>query len=348
MVRPSSSEICSWRRSAWAEVGDAAPLSGVHAALITPFDERRALDPKALNHLVDYALGLKKLGGLALLTEAAEDAVLTNEEREKLVRLICKRTKGKLPCTVFVSSPRSIEAADLAKLAESEGAQAIVVSTPRLPGLGYRELYRHFDRITRAVEVPVLINVRPGGVLDSLQPEELDTFLAHRRLGGVVTAHAPADELQTWVQRFDGRVASVLSGCSLANGNAVAAGAHGVVCGLVLIAAEQSAALQTAIAAGAPKPISKLESRLAPAVEVMGPPVSRTRGDGMARLATKIAKRSLEGSALRLTYPFPQIKAVLKLEGHPVRPDVRPPFETLRPEAVERLRATLRRAGVLS
>ncbi len=329
-------------------MGEGAPLSGVHAALITPLDERRGLDLKALDHLIDYAKGLKGLSGLALLTEAAEDGVLTTDEREKLVRAITKRAKGKLPCTVYVSTPSTTEAVELAKVAGAEGAAAIVAAPPRLPGLGYRELYRHLDRISRAVEIPVLLNVRPGGVLDSLQPEELETLIAYPKLKGVVAPHAPADDIATWVKRFADRGGSVLAGCSLSNSAAAQAGADGAVCGLVLIGAERSMQLQKAIADGVAKPISKLESKLAPAVEVMGPALRRTRADGMARLATKIARRSLEGSALRLSYPFPMIKAVLKIEGHPIRADVRPPFEAMKPEAVERLRTTLRRAGILS
>ena len=120
------------------------------------------------------------------------------------------------------------------------------------------------------------------------------------------------------------------------------------MCGLVQIAAEPSAQLHGLIEEAQDKDAGRLEARIAPLVASLGPERGNTPADGIQKLATRIARRSLKGPSLDASYPAPQIKAALKLQGHPIRPDVRPPFETLKKPQVDKLRAVLQRAGLLS
>src|SRR5688500_27624 len=97
----------------------ASPLEGVYAALPTPFDEGGRIDTKALDHLVDY-LASRELAGFALCTEAAEDPLLSMEERRALIIQIGGRLKGKKPLIVNISTPATRDAVELAKLAHSK------------------------------------------------------------------------------------------------------------------------------------------------------------------------------------------------------------------------------------
>src|SRR5947207_2401888 len=109
----------------------AAPLHGVYAALPTPFDDTGRIDQKALDHIVDY-LGSRDLRGIAILTEAAEDALLMPEERRALISQILSRVKGKKPVLVSVSSPITREAVELVKHAAAKNAAAILIALYRL------------------------------------------------------------------------------------------------------------------------------------------------------------------------------------------------------------------------
>ncbi len=323
-----------------------AAIAGVFAALPTPFDERRAVDVKALDHLVDYLLE-RKLAGLALLTEAAEDVLLGADERRTIIKAVATRLKGRRKLLVGVSTPSSAEAIELGKLAEQKGATGIVLGPPRVPGIGYRELYRHVDRVARAVGVPVLLLARPGNALDGLLPEELEALLGHTALKGIVAPHASSAHVELWAKRLKGRSAAVLAGASLAASRALKAGATGFVCGMATVAPEQAAELWAAIHGNDRPAAERLEVQLAPVVEALGPPVVGESKDGVHKLAVKIARRTLEGTQLAPSYPFALLKETLKLQGHPIRADVRAPYESPRPEIVERLRVLLSQGGVL-
>ncbi len=323
-----------------------AAISGVFAALPTPFDERRALDVKALEHLVDYLVE-RRLAGLALLTEAAEDVLLGADERRLILKTVAARFKGRRKLVVVLSTPSSSEAIELGRFAEQKGAHALILGPPRVPGIGYRELYRHLDRVARAVSVPVLLLARPGNALDGLLPEELEAILGHASLKGVVVPHASTAQLDGWAKRFKGRGAAILGGASLAASRAVKAGATGFVCGMATVAPDTAAELWAAIGSNDRATADRIEAQAAPVVEALGPLIATEAKDGVQKLATKIAKRALEGASLAPSYPFALIKETLKLQGHPVRTEVRAPYESPRAETVERLKVMLAQGGVL-
>jgi 4-hydroxy-tetrahydrodipicolinate synthase len=327
-------------------VSTEAAISGVFAAVPTPLDESRAIDVKALDHLVDYLVE-RKIAGLALLTEAAEDALLAPDERRLILKTVTARLKGRRKILVSLSTPASGEAIELARQAEQKGAAGVILGPPRVPGIGYRELYRHLDRVARAVTIPVLLLARPGNALDALLPEELEAIAGHGSLKGVHAPHASAAQIEAWAKRLKGKGAAVLGGSSLTASRLVRAGATGVVCAMATVAADTASELWSAVGAQDKATIDRIEGQVAAVVEALGPPIVGETKDGVAKLATKIAKRSLESAALAPSYPFALIKETLKLQGHPVRGDVRAPYESPRPEVIERLKALLARGGVL-
>jgi hypothetical protein len=167
--------------------GGDAPIQGVFAAIPTPFDERRGVDVKTLEYLADY-LFERGIAGLALFTEASEDALLAPEERRLIIKTVSARLKGRKKFLLFVSALSSLEAIELVKLAEPKGCAGVVLAPPRAPGIGYRELYRHVDRVSKATQLPVVFMDRPDNVLEALMPEELEAFVGHPPQGRLPSA----------------------------------------------------------------------------------------------------------------------------------------------------------------
>ncbi|MFO0727215.1 MAG: dihydrodipicolinate synthase family protein [Myxococcota bacterium] len=325
---------------------EGAPIQGVFAAIPTPFDERRGVDVKALEYLADY-LFERGIAGLGLFTEAAEDAFLTPDERRLIVKTVAGRLKGRKKFLLFVSTPSSLEAIELVKLAEPKGCAGVVLGPPRLPGLGYRELYRHLDRVAKATALPVLFLDRPDSVLDALMPEELAAFLGHPALKGVVAPSAGPAEVEAWGKRLKVKPPTILTGCTVGLAVRAKAGATGAVCAVAVVASEAAAAIAKAVAADDKHKAEKLEAELLPVIDVLGPPAIGEPKDGVQKLAARIAKRSLLGRTVPVSYSPALIKETLRLQGLPIRADLRPPLEAPRPEVIERLRLLLRESGVL-
>lgn len=313
-------------------MSDEAPLAGLFAALPTPLDDKRQLDVKALEYLTDY-LGARRLAGLALFTDAAEDLVLTAEERRQILKHVAGKLRRRAALAVVVSTVSSTEAADLAKLARDKGAEAVLLAWPKLPGLGYRELYRHVDRVAKASDAPLFLVTRPGCALEALSPEELATTLAHPAIRGVHALHASAEQLDEWAKRLKARGGALVGGAYLDLERHGARGVGGAICAAATIASAQ---------ATAPEKLSSAErAALEGLVELVGPAIPGGSRDGVQRLAVKLAKRPLEGPSLPSAYAFGLVKEALRLQGIAIRPEVRPPFEAPRAEQQERLRGFL-------
>lgn len=325
----------------------ASPLEGVYAALPTPFDDAGRIDTKAVDHLVDY-LCSRDLAGLALCTEAAEDPLLSPEERRSLIAQIAGRVKGKKQLIVSLSAASTRECTELTKLAQARGALAVILAPYRTPGIGYRELYRHLDRIAGSTELQVMIDVRAENAFDALAPEEIATLVKHAGLKGVFAPDAPPPALEQWVKRMRKRTGAVMTGSSLSFSQASGIGATGTICGLAVIASDQAPKLYDAIKRLDANIAGVMEKRFAPAVELLGPPRAGEETDRVKRLATKVAQRPLDGSQLMPLVPFAMIKEALRLQGHPIKARVRSPYEAITPEQSERLKAALKVSGLLS
>jgi dihydrodipicolinate synthase/N-acetylneuraminate lyase len=265
-----------------------------------------------------------------------------------LIRLVAQMARSDHGVLVRIGSASSRDAGELAKVAETAGARAVSLKLPRLPGVGYRELYRHVDHVCRAVKIPVLLHTQKGDGLESLQMEEFETLVNYKGLQGVLAPQAASDEILRWKKWFDGRGGAVLSGCSLSIRATYDAGACGLVCGLYALAPEAADALASAYRQGEKAQIKKLEKKWSAARHLLGPRLRADPPAGLQKIAAKIAKRSLEDKILPTTYPAPLIKAALKLQGHGIRSEVRPPLETLRASAFDAFEAQLRKVGVLS
>jgi 4-hydroxy-tetrahydrodipicolinate synthase len=101
---------------------------------------------------------------MCLPAYASEFYKLSETERLRAVAEAVERCAGRLPVFAqinFVSVPQAIESA---LEAQRSGASAIAAAVPRIFAFGDSDIYRYFDRILSAIEVPLLIqDVNPAG-----------------------------------------------------------------------------------------------------------------------------------------------------------------------------------------
>jgi 4-hydroxy-tetrahydrodipicolinate synthase len=328
-------------------VSSGVDFGKLFVAMPTPFDERGRVDEKALERLLEYVMN-RDIDGLALLTEAAEDCVLSDAERRSIVELVGSRARDRKEILVAVSAIATQDARDLAYFAESHGATGLLVNAPRVPGMGYRELYRYIDRLGRATELPMYLVSRAENTIDWLAPEEMAALSQHPRLGGILIGERSPDLIRAWAKRFKGRKPRIMGPCAFDFGTSARAGANAVVCGMSVLGVEQATAMMRAAKENDVRQVAAIEKRFAPAMDLIGPPVAADNSDLLRRIGARIARRPLSGATLPLMYPAGLIKAGLCLQGHTLQPLVRPPFESVQPEVSARLNLVLRSTGLLS
>jgi 2-keto-3-deoxy-L-arabinonate dehydratase len=138
-------------------------VNGIIPIIPTPFTRDERVDWVSLRHLVDFACAIGACA-MCLPAYASELYKLSETERLRAVAEAVERCAGRLPVFAqinFVSVPQAIESA---LEAQRSGASAIAAAVPRIFAFGDTDIYRYFDRILSAIEVPLLIqDVNPTG-----------------------------------------------------------------------------------------------------------------------------------------------------------------------------------------
>lgn len=199
-------------------------FEGVTVALVTPFRDGD-LDLEALDRLVDHVLGAG-VGGLVPLGSTGEGAVLTDEERGRVISRVRERAGSKafiLPGTGTSSTALTIQRT---RQAEELGADGALISAPPYNKPTPDGLLAHFRAAADAVDIPVVLYNVPGRTAVSMDVSTILSLAEHPRIVAVKESSGSTDQVSNLV-RAD-RL-TVLSGDDNMTLPCLAVGAKGVV-----------------------------------------------------------------------------------------------------------------------
>lgn len=131
--------------------------SGVYAAMMTPFDERRRLDEPILRDLVDF-LVRSGVDGLFPCSSSSEFARLSDAERHRMVEIVMDQAAGRVHVTPGVGAPGVDQVIAFAQHALAAGSDGVVICPPYYyHNVPPESVLRHFRVIAEAVEAPIII-----------------------------------------------------------------------------------------------------------------------------------------------------------------------------------------------
>ena len=140
-------------------------LRGVFTALVTPF-RNGALDETAFVALVERQIA-GGVHGLVPVGTTGETATLSHEEHNRVVQLCVQTARGRVPVVAGAGSNSTVEAIELAQHAKEIGADAVLAVTGYYNRPSQEGIYRHFEAIDAAVDIPIIIyNVPSRTVVD--------------------------------------------------------------------------------------------------------------------------------------------------------------------------------------
>ena len=137
-----------------------ATFTGVYPILVTPFDEQARIDEESLRRLVEFCLvaGVHGLG-IALGSEIYK---LSEAERVRVTRIVVDQVKGRVPVVVNTSAAGADLATLYSRLAEENGANALMVSPPSFAPPTPQDVVRYFQMIDAAVSLPIFMQDTAG------------------------------------------------------------------------------------------------------------------------------------------------------------------------------------------
>ena len=161
-------------------------FKGSLPALITPF-KNGEVDTKAFQEFVEWQIS-EGSHGLVPCGTTGESPTLSHEEHKLVVELCIEAASGRVPVIAGAGSNSTLEAIDLAKHAKSAGADAVLVVSPYYNKPSQEGLFRHFEAINNAVDIPIIVyNIPPRSVVD-IQPNTMARIAGLPNVVGVKDA----------------------------------------------------------------------------------------------------------------------------------------------------------------
>jgi len=130
-------------------------FAGVFAVLVTPFKEDESLDEERMRAHVDRVIS-GGVDGVIVGGSTGEFASLSEEEREKLIKLVVDHVRGRVPVLAGGMAPSTKETIRWCKFAEDAGVEGLMIVSPYYGSLTDEALYQHFKKVAECVNIPIM------------------------------------------------------------------------------------------------------------------------------------------------------------------------------------------------
>lgn len=163
-------------------------FAGSATALVTPFRADGSVDTEAFARQLDFQLD-NGTDALFVCVTTSETPTLTQEEYDALVRIAVEKAKGRVPVVAGAGSNNTARSLELARHAESLGANGVLLVTPYYNKTSQAGLVRHFTTVADQIQIPVLLYNVPSRTGCNIKPETYQELSKHPNILGTKEAN---------------------------------------------------------------------------------------------------------------------------------------------------------------
>jgi 4-hydroxy-tetrahydrodipicolinate synthase len=159
------------------------PITGSIPALVTPMLADGSVDYDTLRKLIDWHIA-EGTDCIGVVGTTGESPTVNVEEHREIIRVSVEQAKGRVPIMAGCGANSTAEAIELAKFAQSVGADCQLQVVPYYNKPTQEGLYQHFKAIAEAVPgLPIILYNVPGRSVADMQH---DTVLRLAQVPGIV------------------------------------------------------------------------------------------------------------------------------------------------------------------
>ena len=144
-------------------------FSGSLVAIVTPFSKGK-FDERAMADLIEFHIA-NGTQGIVPCGTTGESATLTPQEHERVVALTVEVVNKRIPVIAGTGSNSTDEAIIFTKHAKAVGADGALLITPYYNKPTQEGLFRHFEAVAKAVELPQILYNIPGRTSINMLPD---------------------------------------------------------------------------------------------------------------------------------------------------------------------------------
>jgi 4-hydroxy-tetrahydrodipicolinate synthase len=292
-------------------------FEGIFTVMMTAYDESGGIDRTAMAEMTNFLIQ-SKVHGLVVLGSNGECPYLTHELQKSVIDAVIETSAGALPVIVGINERGTDAALEMARYAKTAGADGLLLALPVFYPLGEDDVYRHYETICDQVDLPVLYYNFPSHTHLVLSPEQIARIAGIANVVGAKETIFKTSEVKGLVDAA-GDDFSVFTGICVNLTKTMGVGACGAICPLPNVAPRTAVQLYEALKAGEFEKAIPLQAEINQLLPLIaGAPA-----------------------------PHALMKESLRLLGHPVRVEVKPPLPQLTSEQAVLVKNTLAAAGLL-
>ena len=136
-------------------------FKGTGVAMVTPFNKDKTVDYIGLSNLIEYLID----GGVEFLVSmgtTGESAVLTNDEKQKIIAFTKNEINGRVPFVVGIGGNNTSNVVAQIKSTDFSGIDAILSVSPAYNKPTQEGIYQHFKAISEACPTNIILYNVPG------------------------------------------------------------------------------------------------------------------------------------------------------------------------------------------
>ena len=144
-------------------------LIGTGVALVTPFNKDFSVDVAALKKIVNFQID-NGISYLVVLGTTAENATLSQEEKELVIQTVIEANNYRLPLVLGVGGNNTFEVVEELKTRDFSKFTAILSVSPYYNKPTQEGIYQHFKAISEASPIPIILYNVPGRTASNMLP----------------------------------------------------------------------------------------------------------------------------------------------------------------------------------
>ncbi|MDI6793321.1 MAG: 4-hydroxy-tetrahydrodipicolinate synthase [bacterium] len=290
-------------------------FSGSIVPIVTPFKEGK-VDYATLEELIEFHIK-EGTNGFVPCGTTGESATLSHEEHKEVVDFVVRRVAGRVLVVAGAGSNSTVEALELAKYAESVGADAVLSITPYYNKPTQEGVCAHFSYIAQRLSIPVILYNVPSRTGVNMSPATLARLAEVENIVGVKEASGDIHQVSEII-RLCGEDFSLICGEDANLLPILSVGGVGAIAATANVAPADIATLIKEFQAGHIEEARKLHYKLLPLCDAM----------------------------FSETNPSPA-KEALNMMGLLPSPELRLPLVPLKKDSRDKLRSVLTEYGLL-
>lgn len=241
-------------------------IKGVLPALITPFTKDNRIDKEGLQENIQFLID-NGVSGIVPCGTTGESATLSIKEHEKVVEFAIECSS--VPVIAGTGSNNTTEAIELTQFAKDSGADAALLITPYYNKPNDRGMLAHFRKISKKVDLPIILYNVPSRTGINLKPELVGELAKESNIVGIKEASGNLDQVTKILELTQDDDFLVYSGEDGLTLPILALGGVGVISVVANVAPRQLVSLVEAFNNGDLDTARKLHLALAPLIRAV-------------------------------------------------------------------------------